>query len=382
MAPPERTTEADEERPILTEHSRIPSSPALFVNSNPSPLSEAQVTRLTLLKKMFPNLCDWPDEVLLTESIGSLSTAHSNLEIRNGRDHRPSLETRLSHNYKEVMSKEIEVPAGKDNLRDKLHGGRFLPGPLCSLTELWMEARKHIPERGLTQYAHYDVETMGLKNRISSKAWVCLHDPGSVDLNINMFSKSASAVGGASSSKDAPEGLENFKMALSTARAAQQIVTPWNFSITTIQLFLEITSFGHKSFSNQKEHVTQLFAFVNDCMQTNAKNWQLGRPFMDMAALTTQWAVHTSGRPSPSSASRPQFKEKRRRSPSPPKKSFKRSESDGAGRGGICIRYNEERCPNSSENCSFRGTKLRHVCNVSLPGGKRCERHHTRRQHR
>ena len=148
-----------------------------------------------------------------------------------------------------------------------------------------MEARKHIPERGLTQYAHYDVETVGLKNRISSKAWVCLHDPGSVDLNINMFSKTAT--GGSSMSKEggAPEGLENFKLALSTARAAQQMVTPWNFSITTIQLFLEITSFGHKSFSNQKEHVSQLIAFVNDCLQTNAKNWQLGRPFMDVAQL-------------------------------------------------------------------------------------------------
>ncbi len=162
----EDTSAASE--PIKQE--RRPVSPVQFFSTSPS-LTEAQITRLALLKKMFPALVDWPNEVLLTESVGSLSIAHGNLELRSGRDHRPTLDTRLSHNYKDLATKEIRLPEGKDNLVDKLHGGRFLPGPLCALTAVWMEARKHVPERGLTQYAHYDVKTVGLGNRVSSKAW-------------------------------------------------------------------------------------------------------------------------------------------------------------------------------------------------------------------
>jgi len=370
------------------EPARRPDSPVQFV-SGPAPgLSAAQLTRLALLRKMFPAMADWPNDVLLSESVGSLSTAHGNLESRGGRDHRPTLDTRLSHNYKDLATKEIKLPGGKDNLVDRLHEGRFLPGPLCSLTAVWMEARKHVPERGHTQYAHYDVKTVGLGNRVSSKAWACLHDPGSVDLTINLFIK-PTATGAAKTGGDEglPEGLENFKMALSVARTAQQMVTPWNFSITTIQLFLETTRFGQRQFTNQKDHVTQLAAFVNDSLLTNAKNWQLGQPFMDVAALTTQWAVLTAGRPAVAAAAAGGGKfqhwgEKRKRTPSPNKKAFYKGGGDAAGRSGICLRYNEDRCPNASDNCSFRGTKLKHVCNVALPGGRRCERRHPRGQHR
>jgi len=365
---------------------RRPPSPALFFDGEPAKMSSTQQTRLALLRKMFPTLSDWPAEVLLAESVGSLSTAHGNLEARSGRDHRPTLDTRLSHNFKDLASKEISLPEGKDNLVDKLHGGRFLPGPLCSLTAVWMEARKHVPERGLTQYAHYDVKTVGLGNRVSSKAWACLHDPGSVDLTINLFLSPAAAAGPARGGADViPEGLDNFKLALSVARVAQQMVTPWNFSITTIQLFLETTKFGQRQFNNQKEHVHQLAAFVNDCLLTNAKNWQLGQPFMDVGALTSQWAVLTAGRPVAGTGGAGKFQswsEKRKRSPSPQKKQQYKGGDEAAGRAGICIRYNQDRCTNSADNCSFRGVKLRHVCNVSLPGGRRCERRHPRGQHR
>jgi len=372
------------EDPSPTGPVRRPPSPARFYGDDRARVTPTQQARLTLLKKMFPTLSDWPDEVLLAESVGSLSTAHGNLEARSGRDHRPTLETRMSHNFKDLASKEVSVPEGKDNLVDKLHGGRFLPGPLCTLTAVWMEARKHVPERGLTQYAHYDVKTVGLGNRVSSKAWACLHDPGSVDLTINLFLPTAT--GSARGSQEAaPEGLEFFKMALSVARVAQQMVTPWNFSITTIQLFLETTKFGQRQFNNQKEHVSQLTVFVNDSLLTNAKNWQLGQPFMDVAALASQWAVLTAGRPMGGSTGTGKFQtwgERRKRSPSPQKKQHPKSGGEGAGRSGVCMRYNEDRCPNSADNCSFRGVKLRHVCNVSLPGGKRCERRHPRGQHR
>lgn len=376
-----------EDPSTATDQQRRPSSPARFCSGEPAGLTTTQQSRLALLKKMFPSLSDWPSDVLLAESIGSLSTAHGNLEARSGRDYRPTLDTRLSHNFKDLASKELTIPEGKDNLVDKLHGGRFLPGPLCSLTAVWMEARKHVPERGLTQYAHYDVKTVGLGNRVSSKAWACLHDPGSVDLTINLFLNPTTAAGssrGAAREDSAPEGLENFKMALSVARVAQQMVTPWNFSITTIQLFLETTKFGQRQFANQKEHVLQLAAFVNDSFLTNAKNWQLGQPFMDVAALTSQWAVITAGRPGGSTPTKKfqQWGEKRKRSPSPQRKQQYKSGGEAAGRGGVCIRYNEDRCPNPADNCSFRGTRLRHVCNVSLPGGKRCERRHPRSQHR
>jgi len=369
----------------MRELARRPPSPAMFFNGEPDRVTSAQQTRLDLLRKMFPTLSDWPNEVLLAESVGSLSTAHGNLEARSGRDRRPTLDTRLSHNFKDLATKELIVPEGKDNLVDKLHGGRFLPGPLCSLTAVWMEARKHVPERGLTQYAHYDVKTVGLGNRVSSRAWACLHDPGSVDLTINLFMSPAAASGAGRGNSDiVPEGLENFKMALSVARVAQQMVTPWNFSITAIQLFLETTKFGQRHFNNQKEHVTQLAAFVNDSFLTNAKNWQLGQPFMDVAALTSQWAVLTAGRPVGGNPGGGKFQQwgKRKRSPSPQKKQPYKAGGDGAGRAGICIRYNEDRCPNSADNCSFKGEKLRHVCNVSLPGGKKCERRHSRALHR
>ncbi len=85
----EEAREALEDPAPAMEPARRPDSPVQFV-SGPAPgLSAAQLTRLALLRKMFPAMADWPNDVLLSESVGSLSTAHGNLESRGGRDHRP-----------------------------------------------------------------------------------------------------------------------------------------------------------------------------------------------------------------------------------------------------------------------------------------------------
>jgi hypothetical protein len=318
--------------------------------------------------------------MLLRQSAGSLARANAELEAKSGRTGRTSLAARLASNFRDKGTRLSKVAQGEDDQMQRLHEARFLPGPLCNLADVWRRAREVLPEKGLLPYAHYDVASLGLGNQISSKGWTVLHDPGSLDLTLKLFGKGIMALGSANSEmNEGPDNLDAFKLALSAARTGQQLVTPWNLSITAIQAFLENMNFGYKYFRSQKEHVARLVDFVNDCFVTNAKNWQLDKPFMTSADLSVQWTVFTSGlTANQEKTTFPARAFKRQRSPSP----GKGGKAPRPSGGGPCRRYNEGRCPNSHRSCTFRGLQLAHTCSFVDRNGKMCGKLHAAKDHR
>ena len=295
---------------------------------------------LEFLRKDFPAISHWPDEMLRAHPIGELARAHAELETKLGRGGRPSLETQLDNNYQKLGSIPTTVPAGVDNSLDQLHPARFLPGALSTTTDLWLKARDVLPKDGLVPYGQYDAHSLGLGRNISSKAWAALHNPGSLNLSIKLFQPSTCFTKNSDSRRDSDafDSLDDFK-------TAQQLVTPWNFSVAAIEGFLHTTSFGFKFFKSQKEHVTQLTAFVDSCLTENGRRWTLRRPFLTISNLTNEWNVFTatenSARYDNSNRGRDNG-DKRKRAFSLP---GKRPRFPQAAEGDPCYRFNEVMCP-------------------------------------
>jgi hypothetical protein len=112
-----------------------------------------------------------------------------------------------------------------------------------------------------------------------------------------MFTHDAGAAGNSdSNAKVKCEDLDEFKQTLSHARAVQQLVTPWNYSITAIHLYLENIKWGYRHFSNQKDHIKGLTGFVDQALLANATNWQLGLPCLNAAELKQTWDLYVAGR--------------------------------------------------------------------------------------
>jgi hypothetical protein len=88
---------------------------------------------LETLRANFPALHRFPDYYILRQSASSLAKANSELENREGKGGRPSLETRLTRNYKNLEGKRMYLEAAYDDRLKEFHEGRFLPGPLCWL---------------------------------------------------------------------------------------------------------------------------------------------------------------------------------------------------------------------------------------------------------
>jgi hypothetical protein len=306
------------------------------------------------------------------------------MESRQGKGGKPSLENRLAKNFRELGNKVITVTAGVDNLTKQLHPARFLPGALCSVTDLWLEANKHLVDNKLNPYAHYDLQGLGVTHILTAKTWEILHDPGSPEISIKLFFQAQATSSDDNSYLTAQaEGLDAFKMALSVARVAQQLIMPWNLSITALQFFLESTKFGFKFFSSQKEHVTKLTDFADLVLKANARNWQLGKPFLGAVELAQYWAMFTAGCSASNNRSQPFFNNKKRgRSPSPKKDSKSDRPWFKPKNGDFCIRFNEGRCMRPDNACTYRGIKLLHKCSHKSSSGRTCGRDHPSKYHK
>ena len=92
-------------------------TPILHIQPASNSLTHPQAD-LEFLRKDFPAISHWPDEMLRAHPIGELVRAHAELETKLGRGGRPSLETQLDNNYQKLRSIPTTVPAGVDNLLD------------------------------------------------------------------------------------------------------------------------------------------------------------------------------------------------------------------------------------------------------------------------
>jgi hypothetical protein len=336
---------------------------------------------LETLRRDFPSLNHWPDSYILQQSASGLTKAHAKMEGRSGRGGRLSLETRMARNFKDSNGRKIQLAAGEDDRISTIHEGRFLPGLLCTIGETFRAAKGILPERGHDPVAHYDARGLGLGYLVSAKAWAAVHDPGCTDICLGMFTHAAGSAGSSeAATKFKCEDLDEFKQTLSHARAVQQLVNPWNYSITAIHLYLENIKWGYRYFSNQKDHVKGLMTFVDQTLLANATNWQkkLGLPCLNAAELKQSLDLYVAGR---GSENRTQYSSSRRRSVSPlSREKTKRWEK--LSESAICGRYNAGICPSKDDSCRIRGFNLRHRCSYPLKNGKLCEERHPEKDHK
>jgi hypothetical protein len=340
------------------------------------PVLEAAL--LETLRRDYPSLSHWPDHFLLRQSAGALTKAHADMEIRAGRGGRPSLEHRLAVNYGEA-NRRTEYGPDYDDRHQHLHPARFAPGPLCNIPEMWRQAKTATPGRGADPVAQYDTKSLGLGHRISAKAWAVLHDQGSTEINIGLFTAAATTAPGTEFSGRScfpPEDLQDLKDAVSLARAALFLVYNWNPALTILQLFLEQIRYGYKAFTNSKDHVTQLTSFINQVLMENARSWQLGQPCMTADDLATAWITFTAGRIASATGAA---------TTTTTSKSDGKKQAGGKWEkladGALCGRYNEGYCRNRDDACLTKGFRLRHVCSYVKSNGKRCEGRHPEIKH-
>jgi hypothetical protein len=114
-----------------------------------------------------------------------------------------------------------------------------------------------------------------------------------------------------------------------------------------------------------------LSEFIDYALGRNALNWENKQPFLSTDELAHAWSAWKAKRSAFFGGSGQQNQKKQ-------------AEGKTRQKDDICRKYNTTTgCPNSAQDCkTFYGTKLRHVCNQFIGGGKKCEKDHPRPEHK
>ena len=158
------------------------------------------------------------------------------------------------------------------------------------------------------------------------------------------------------------------------------MVTPWNFSIAAIEGFLHTTRYGFRFFRNQREHIKHLVAFVDLCLEENARRWNLRKPFMINTEITNEWNVFMASMGAANPHPRPL---KRGGSPGFRNRSPLRARWGGEEGDRTCSYYNRGSCKRRDLECQdASGNQMRHLCSVRVGrNGAKCGQRHPAKRH-
>lgn len=254
---------------------------------------------LAVIRRQFPHLQESPDDFLRSQSYGELAKANAALAKSAESASYRALDKRLAANFRELKTKRIKIEAGEDDCATILHPARFLPGIAGPVNTLWLQAQQNLPDEGHRPLACYDMDTFGLGSQVSARGWAELHNPGSPDLSIKLFT-AANLNASDRSIRDRqlfdtspsltdqlpdPSSLEEFKLAMATLTTANHLVKPWDHSIAVINGFLHSSRFCHQQLHGRSDQVPQLRAFVDRLLALNAGRWRSGQTYLDAAAI-------------------------------------------------------------------------------------------------
>jgi hypothetical protein len=294
----------------------------------------------------------------------------------------------MSRNLNNMKKNPKKVEAGDDNRADKLHSARFLGGHICENTEIWLKAREHIGISGLDPISRYDSEGVGMNGNLNGHIWAAIHNPGSKEISIRSFSPETLKTVRSSNEKDSASCKKDFahineiRMALATLRMAIHFVHPWNFSVATLDYFLNSTQFGEREFGVANERIQFVTNFIDEVLAHNAEAWDDAKPFMTAHEISTKWvaAVMLRG-PKPSTSHQTQNRNRQNigkkinaldRSIEVPKD--------------VCRRYNAKNCPSQNDKtckAPWDGTTdLKHACAFRLPDKSFCLKDHPLAEHK
>jgi len=351
----------------------------LASTSGPAP---AHKDDLSGVWKLLPALQSVPEELL--RNLPPQLIFDLNRELRGDMKAATKLAVgaRLALNAQKVSASPMDVGAGKDDRRDILHPGRFLPGAVCTVKEQWLMGRRIYGEKGQVALASYDLDSLGCGGCITAKGWEAIHNPGSQELKLRLFhlpnvtntglsakkldfESGEEAFGLGESLKEIAD-MESFRTALNTAREALHSVMPWNRSISAIVGFMSNSNYMFEELKGNPRRAAVLTEFVDYIFGRNAQNWVNNTCFItadEMAHVWSQWK-----------GKRAVLFVKPRETP---------SQKQGQGTN-ICRRYQAGLCPKQGEKeCkSTFGTTLKHVCNKFVGRGKMCEKDHPRKDHK
>jgi hypothetical protein len=357
---------------------------------------------LSLIREKFQYLRDWPDELLVGQSIGDLSVANTQARKMEDKTATSAVDKKVALNYKELRAKPVKVSEGWDDSISTLHSCRLLPGVVCPLNKLWEKAQAELPEAGIRPLIQYDMQSTGLPAYVSSKAWAELHQPGSPNLSLKLFLAANQpltdqAVHGSKTDEawvtsfadklPEPATVREVRKSLHAADRAQRLVTPWNFSICALAGYMETTDFCAEYFVGRTDQAAQLRRFIDSILSRNAAHFRAGMPFLTPQDIRNQWhdwaeqfGLFLGGRPSVAAGKQP--------AAGPSKQPESRGSQQQQPPRNICRRYNKpEGCQTTGPSCIItnkdgRKITLMHLCTAPVGGGSFCLMPHSKQEHK
>jgi len=370
---------------------------------------------LKCLRENLPFLASFPDDYLNSQSIDSLIKANMVARQAESQSSGKSLESRLNQNFVRAAANPVEL-TGSDNRSSVLHPARFLGGAGISVTTMWLEARKVLGPSGVVAISNYDMGSLGCSGCVTAKGWETLHNPGSSDMTLKLFtvanvshvasgSKTVTLAGeeGVTISENLKSIAEmgELKMALRTLREAASLAVPWNKSYSVLEGFFITHDFMSSELEGKKK-AAALAAFTDHVLKLNAAAWIQETKFLAGGDLEAAWNSWWGARkfcydgqdedqPMKDKGSAPRSSSNFSRRPGsqqgPQGRQYSGPAPDWTNGSNFCGRYNSGNCPNKHGECFVpgTGTKLFHLCTVDITknGQKRkCGKKHTKSEHK
>ncbi len=296
------------------------------------------------------------------------------------------LSERLAANFDTVSGFAVRVEAGEDDCTGQGHDARFLRGYVGNSQDLWQQAKRVQGRTGLPPIANYETVTIGLNGYLSSKVWHEVHNPSSKAMSIRLLSDSAMKTSWNEKERSGETHefvtLRELKMAVVALEACVHKIMPWNFSVTTIAVFLHSVGFGEVELAGKAGSLSFLADFIDEVLRHNAQAWDEGRHFMSNMEVGAKWSAMLLRRYSaPASTARRRETDHSARSsnisgrgqePKPPK--------------GLCRQFQENRCKHPGDKHSSHwdaNIVLNHKCAKWLPDQNRfCLDGHSKANHK
>ena len=280
------------------------STPAAYLEPPPGMGSEDIRTKKIAdnIRKIHPELADYSDEFLAGQSVAELKKATR--DVVNAEAAKPGKRLEMKHqqNFAKARANPTVVPEGLDNRSSILHEGRFLPGAAARGADLWLQARKIWGPQGVEAICNYDVTSMGLAGCITAKGLEALHNPGTEELSVKMFTVSnvINAKAGIrilSASEDRFETQETWKEILDmnelrnayrNMRKAAFMIRPWDYSFEVLAAWLNPTTWLNDELK-QFKRASLVGDFIDHILGLNAANWVQETSYLEIADIQTQW---------------------------------------------------------------------------------------------
>jgi len=362
----------------LSRVARVPDPGATILSGN-----------LDNLRRRHAFLNEYTSEDLEKYSLATLLKLEAtSIKLKNLENNKAA-EVKLSNNRDALEDTSYRVEEGVDNRWSNLHDCRFLPGWGCTSQKMWSRGREVLKNNAHPAIATYDMASVGLAGHVTSQGWVALHNPGSSNLAIRMFSINNCGRRVAGKNDDNEDNLladivelGELKLAMRVLKEAISFVRPWDKSVAALDGFLHQTNYCASDTDGLDKRAELMAQFIDYILKENSNRWKGREQFLGITELKGTWESFFGSRPQGQLAKAKQGQKQQGQ------KSYNNSSGGGGGQQqqqqnqvpsimvgkyrvpqaffneDICVMYNVGKCVKSPNNCTTKaGKKLRHVCN-------------------